>query len=104
MTIKKLVFISGLIASIYFTALAQKTGAISVDKLLTENGFISGKHTTNKKVMVFKGIPYAAPPTGELRWKEPQPVKKWDDVRKCETFGPNAMQGKPVPFGVYTAE
>jgi para-nitrobenzyl esterase len=40
----------------------------------------------------FKGIPYAQPPVGDLRWKEPQPAKNWDGVRKADHFGANAMQ------------
>ena len=37
--------------------------------------------------VMFLGIPYAAPPTGERRWKSPQPVEKWQDVRKADTYG-----------------
>jgi para-nitrobenzyl esterase len=48
-------------------------------------------------IFAFKGIPFAAPPVGELRWKEPQPLKKWDGVRRAVAFGPRAMQ-KPI-FG-----
>ncbi|HTE27681.1 carboxylesterase/lipase family protein [Flavitalea sp.] len=48
-------------------------------------------------IYAFKGIPFAAPPVGELRWKEPQPLKKWDGVRRAVAFGPRAMQ-KPI-FG-----
>jgi para-nitrobenzyl esterase len=40
----------------------------------------------------FKGIPYAAPPVGDLRFREPQPVASWQGVRKTQTFGPRAMQ------------
>ena len=87
-----------------FVTLAQSPRSIKFEKVPTENGFISGAQSEDKKVMIFKGIPYAAPPVGERRWKEPQSVKNWNDVRKCETFGPNAMQGKPVPFAVYTEE
>lgn len=43
----------------------------------------------------FKGIPFAQPPVGDLRWREPQPVKKWTGVRKADHFGPRAMQ-KPI--------
>jgi para-nitrobenzyl esterase len=68
----------------------------------TEAGLVSGVQSGD--VMAFKGIPFAAPPTGNLRWKAPQPAKYWDGVRKCVAFGPSPMQGKPVPFMVYTSE
>jgi len=41
----------------------------------------------------FKGIPFAAPPVGDLRWKAPQPVQPWQGVRKTVAFGPACMQG-----------
>ena len=40
----------------------------------------------------FKGIPFAAPPVGDLRWRSPQPVKPWQGVRKANEFGPGPMQ------------
>ena len=43
-------------------------------------------------ILAFRGIPFAAPPVGELRWKEPQPVKSWAGVHKTDRFGPRAMQ------------
>jgi para-nitrobenzyl esterase len=43
-------------------------------------------------VASFKGIPFAAPPLGELRWKAPQPVKRWTGVKKADRFGPGCMQ------------
>jgi len=51
-------------------------------------------------VLVFKGIPYAAPPVGELRWQAPQPVIAWEGVRVCDSFGPIAPQpgNKPGTF------
>jgi para-nitrobenzyl esterase len=42
---------------------------------------------------VFKGIPSAQPPTGELRWREPMPVKTWEGVRDATAFGAPCMQG-----------
>jgi para-nitrobenzyl esterase len=45
-------------------------------------------------VASFKGIPFAAPPIGELRWKPPQPVKPWSGVRKADAFGPAPMQNR----------
>lgn len=56
----------------------------------TKSGILEGINESGIKV--FKGIPFAAPPTGDLRWKAPQPVKSWSDVRKANQFGPNAMQ------------
>ncbi|GAB4035326.1 carboxylesterase/lipase family protein [Spirosoma jeollabukense] len=70
----------------------------------TEDGPIEG--TTNKAgdIRIFKGVPFAAPPVGDLRWKAPQPVTKWNDVRKCVAFGPSPMQAKPAPFMYWSSE
>ncbi|HET8655089.1 MAG TPA: carboxylesterase family protein [Longimicrobiaceae bacterium] len=46
-------------------------------------------------VRMYKGIPYAAPPVGDLRWREPQPVKSWTATRQATAFGPRCMQ-RPV--------
>ena len=48
--------------------------------------------TLKSGVRAFKGIPFAAPPVGPLRWKEPQPAAKWDGVRKAEQFGSVCVQ------------
>ena len=65
-------------------------------------GMISG--TQSGDIRIYKGIPFAAPPVGDLRWKAPQPVKAWSGVRKCDAFGPSPMQGSPNPFGPWSAE
>jgi len=59
-----------------------------------DTGLISGAATNSDEVRVFKGIPYAAPPVGDLRWRSPQPAAKWDGVRKADQFGPVCMQGR----------
>lgn len=56
----------------------------SADPVKTESGMVSG---TGDDVRAFKGIPYAAPPTGELRWKPPQPPKPWGGIRNAAEFG-----------------
>jgi para-nitrobenzyl esterase len=56
----------------------------------TANGIVEGISVSG--ISIFKGIPFAAPPVGDLRWKEPQPVKNWEGVRKADQFGPRAMQ------------
>jgi para-nitrobenzyl esterase len=76
------------------------SGQLSVIK--TENGLLSGYK--NGEISIFKGIPFAQPPVGELRWKAPQPVKNWTGVLKCEKFSASPMQNKPVPFMMWTEE
>ena len=50
--------------------------------------------SADSKVRIFKGIPFAAPPVGALRWKAPQPVANWTGVRKATEFGARCMQGR----------
>ncbi len=54
------------------------------------SGPISG--TYEEGVWSYKGIPYAAPPVGELRWREPQPPEPWGEVRPCTDYGPSCPQ------------
>jgi para-nitrobenzyl esterase len=58
-------------------------------------GRLSGTHDAKTGLNEFKGIPYAAPPVGSLRWKPPQSVVAWKDVRKADRFGPRCMQ-RPI--------
>ncbi len=52
-------------------------------------GMIQG--VVEEDMTIFKGIPFAAPPVGELRWKAPQPVVPWEGVRQADKFGPSPM-------------
>jgi para-nitrobenzyl esterase len=64
--------------------------AITMLQVKTANGVVEG--TDESGIRVFKGVPYAAPPVGDLRWREPQPMKNWQGIRKADKFGPRAMQ------------
>lgn len=61
-------------------------------RVMTTNGIVEGTWEPDTGLRTFKGIPFAAPPVGELRWKSPQPVASWQGVRKADQFGPRAMQ------------
>ncbi|MEM6689638.1 MAG: carboxylesterase family protein [Planctomycetota bacterium] len=64
----------------------------------TKSGPVSGTSSLDESIEAFKGIPYAAAPVGDLRWRPPQPPEKWSDVRKCDQFGSKSMQkGKMSP-------
>jgi para-nitrobenzyl esterase len=59
----------------------------------TADGIVEGVVSADNKVRTFKGIPYAAPPVGALRWKAPQPVQSWPGVLKTIEYQKRAMQG-----------
>jgi len=56
-----------------------------------ENGTLQGLVGHDPRITVFRGIPFAKPPVGELRWKAPQPAESWEGVRKCYEYGPIPM-------------
>jgi para-nitrobenzyl esterase len=68
----------------------------------TSGGLVSG--VALNSVTVFKGVPYAAPPIGDLRWKAPQPIKKWSRTLACTKFPPSPIQNDPKPFMMWSQE
>jgi para-nitrobenzyl esterase len=62
-----------------------------------KDGILQG--TIEGSLKVFKGIPFAAPPVGNLRWRAPQPVEKWKGVKQATEFAPAPMQGGNPPSG-----
>ena len=72
-------------------SLATPTG-IAADRIKTANGIVESTAAPKDGVRSFKGLPFAQPPVGSLRWREPQPVKNWAGVRNADQFGPSCMQ------------
>jgi len=82
-----------------YSVSTEPFGTVKVD-----GGMISGVMNATGDVHEFKGIPFAAPPVGKLRWKAPRPVISWKGVKACDRFGPSPMQKDPVPFSMWSAE
>src|SRR5713101_619716 len=69
-----------------------------------ETGLVSGGPGAFPDIRVFKGLPFAAPPVGDLRWRPPLPAPKWEGVRAASAFSANCMQraaggGAFPPYG-----
>src|SRR6201984_3183084 len=79
-----------LLFAVVFTSLVAVAGS-SAPQVQTLLGAVEGK--ADGKVKPFLGIPYAAPPVGNLRWKPPAPAAKWKGVRKATGFGSRCVQG-----------
>ena len=66
--------------------------AAGLEPVKIDTGLVSGTTTSSDNIRVFKGIPFATPPVGDLRWQAPQPAAHWDGVRRADQFGPVCMQ------------
>ena len=82
-------FGSGLI--VLTTTLLASSAAAQVK---TSGGLVQGTTTANGQIRVFKGIPFGAPPVGELRWQAPRPAAPWQGVKEATEFGPRCLQGQ----------
>ncbi|MBG9377982.1 carboxylesterase family protein [Panacibacter sp. DH6] len=78
--------------------------APAFEQVKVAGGIVSGMEDKQNGITVFKGIPFAAPPVGALRWKAPQPVLPWNGVKACTNFGPSPMQASPAPFSMWSEE
>jgi para-nitrobenzyl esterase len=74
--------------------MASSTASAHTDSLTvrTAQGKVHGKTVSDGKVRAFLGLPYAAPPVGDLRWKAPEPPAKWKGVRESSQYGARCMQ------------
>jgi para-nitrobenzyl esterase len=66
--------------------------AIAGDQVKIFNGILESTTPPKDGVRSFKGIPFAQPPVGDLRWREPQPVKAWTEARSADQFAPRCIQ------------
>ena len=92
---KTLLALSMLAGCLFSTAMAQT--------VQTAQGPVEGT-TDSTDVQVFKGLPYAAPPVGDLRWQPPQPAASWEDVRPADRFGPQCMQQRVFDDMMFRSE
>ena len=87
-----IIFFLGIMLSV--SARAQVKHEVNQQPIVkTANGVVEGINDSG--VLIFKGIPFARPPVGNLRWRPPQPPMDWQGVRKVQNFGPGCMQ-RPI--------
>ena len=77
------------LALVAMTSLVTSRTALAAPVLL-DTGAVEG--VQGQGLEVFKGVPFAAPPVGDLRWREPQPAAAWRGLRKADAFRPACMQ------------
>jgi len=80
--------------SLLFVAVVLAASLPASAQVRTRSGLVEGTASADGRVRVFRGIPFAAPPVGALRWREPQPAPAWKGVRKADKFGARCMQGR----------
>jgi len=99
---KKLSFPALVLLSLVFSlaSWAQTSNPV----LTIEGGQVKGVETATKGIIAYKGIPFAAPPVGKLRWREPQPVNPWSGVKTADKYGAAAMQVTWDPQSFYGKE
>jgi len=89
---------------VFATAFSSALPPASPNVVKTSDGAISGVPSSDGAVVAFKGIPYAAPPIDNLRWRAPQPVAHWKGTLKADHFGASCIQGPNTEFLPWTKE
>jgi para-nitrobenzyl esterase len=90
--------------SLWLISAAPSVNAAAPSEVQIEQGRIQGVAATDPTITVFKGIPYAAPPTGERRWRAPEPSRHWSGLRRASEFAAACPQRIPGPRLPWTAE
>ncbi|MBT8053780.1 MAG: carboxylesterase/lipase family protein [Xanthomonadales bacterium] len=75
-------------------ALLTPLALAAKDPVSVTGGAVQGTLAEDLGIRIYRGIPFAAPPVGEQRWRDPQPVTPWQGVRKADTWGDRCMQGE----------
>ncbi len=78
------------------------SGGLASAQVKTTGGLVQGTTIADGAIRVYKGIPFAAPPTGALRWRAPRPVTPWTGVRDASAYGPRCTQGRMFADIVFT--
>ncbi|HME27459.1 MAG TPA: carboxylesterase family protein [Acetobacteraceae bacterium] len=94
------------IAAVLGALLALTSASVRADELqvTVASGALSGLASRDGLVRSFKGVPYAAPPVGSLRWRPPEPVAAWQGTREANRFSPICPQPSPIPGAFYQRE
>ncbi len=99
----RIVALAALVVSLVPTLGASTLGRAKHEYVVrTASGRVSGEVVPHAKVVVFKGIPYAAPPVGNLRWRAPQAVRPWKGIRRADHFSDSCVQETPNEFLPWT--
>lgn len=86
-------------------ALSSASWATITDPVRVEQGLLAGTNGSPADVRVYRGIPFAAPPVGDLRWKAPQPAAKWQGVRQATEFSNGCWQTQyPAAAAIYQSK
>ena len=95
------------VISILIPLLAPSLAAQDKNKFApvhVEQGWLMGIPGSDTLITVYKGVPFAAPPVGELRWRAPRPPAAWEGLRKADKFSANPIQLMRDALGPWTAE
>ncbi|MGA3190271.1 MAG: carboxylesterase family protein [Bryobacteraceae bacterium] len=79
---------------LFTIGIALAAVAAAADLVKIQDGSLEGTVNSDSSVRIFRGVPFAAPPVGNLRWQPPQSVQHWSGVRKADEFGGYCVQGK----------
>src|SRR5688500_12900441 len=83
-----------LLTAVSMTATTSALAGIPAE-VTVDSGTLAGTTGSSADVRAFKGIPFAAPPVGPNRWRAPQPVAKWSEIRPATEYAPRCTQGGP---------